>query len=43
MPHLLTSLLTRVATAVIEALVIRLLVQLWNACARSGHPVSAAA
>ncbi|MEU3349008.1 hypothetical protein ABZ723_29265 [Streptomyces sp. NPDC006700] len=43
MPHLLTSLLTQVAVAVIEALVIRLLVQLWNAFARGGHPMAAAA
>ncbi|MFF4825393.1 hypothetical protein [Streptomyces sp. NPDC001312] len=42
-PHLLTSLLTQVAVAVIEALVIRLLAQLWNAFARSGRPMAAAA
>lgn len=43
MPHLLTSLLTRVATAAIEALVVRLLVQLWDAYARGGRPAPAAA
>ncbi|MFF4762067.1 hypothetical protein [Streptomyces sp. NPDC001292] len=42
-PHLLTSLLTQVAVAVIEALVIRLLVQLWDAFARSGRPMAAVA
>ncbi|MFF8941776.1 hypothetical protein ACF1A5_05735 [Streptomyces sp. NPDC014864] len=43
MPHLLTSLLTKVAFAVIEALVMRLLVQLWNARAGSGRATAAAA
>ncbi|WP_258382751.1 hypothetical protein [Streptomyces sp. NTH33] len=43
MPYLLTSLLTKAAAAVIEALVIRLLVQLWNAYGRSGHQTPAAA
>ena len=41
--HLLTSLLTQVAVAVIEAFVVRLLVRLWNAHARSGRPMAAAA
>lgn len=41
-PYLLTSLLTKVAVAVIEAFVMRLLVQLWNARARSGRPMAAA-
>jgi hypothetical protein len=39
----LTPLLTQVAVAAIEALVIRLAVQLWNAHARSGRPTAAAA
>ncbi|MGX4687742.1 hypothetical protein [Streptomyces sp. JNUCC 63] len=43
MPHLLTSLLTQAAVAVIEALVMRLLVQLWNTYVRSGRPMAAAA
>ncbi|MFE9169729.1 hypothetical protein [Streptomyces kebangsaanensis] len=42
MSHLLTSLLTKAAAAVIEALVMRLLVQLWNAYTRGGHPTPAA-
>lgn len=43
MPHLLSSLLTQIAVALLEALVMRLLVQLWNAFLRSGRPVAAAA
>ncbi|MGW2748918.1 hypothetical protein [Streptomyces sp. NPDC001450] len=43
MPHILTSVLTRVAVAVLEALLLRLLVQLWNSFLRSGYPVTAAA
>jgi hypothetical protein len=42
-PHLLTALLAKVAIAVIEALVLRLLVQLWQSYARGGRPATAAA
>ncbi|MGW9030289.1 hypothetical protein ACWGQ5_40635 [Streptomyces sp. NPDC055722] len=38
----LASLLTQVAAAVIAALVVRPLVQLWNARTRSGRPMAAA-
>ncbi|WP_281291154.1 hypothetical protein [Streptomyces montanus] len=43
MPHLLSSLLAKIAVALLEALVMRLLVQLWNSFLRSGRPVAAAA
>jgi len=43
MPHLLSSLLTKIAVALLEALVMRLLIELWNAFLRSGRPVVATA
>ncbi|WP_243766301.1 carboxylesterase family protein [Streptomyces sp. GC420] len=43
MPHILTAILTKAAVAVLEALLMRLLVQLWNSFARTGHPVAAVA
>ncbi|WP_283113333.1 hypothetical protein [Streptomyces halobius] len=43
MPHLLTSLLTKVAVTVIEGLLVRLLAQLWNAYIRGGRPTAATA
>lgn len=42
MPHLLNSLLSQAAVAVLEALVARVLAQLWNAY-RGGRPATAAA
>jgi hypothetical protein len=42
MPHILISILTPAAVAVLEALLMRLLAQL-RSFARSGHPVAAVA
>ncbi|MFI9588590.1 hypothetical protein ACIHCQ_44040 [Streptomyces sp. NPDC052236] len=43
MPHLLTSILARAAVAVIEALALRLLSQLWKNFTSSGQPMAAGA
>ncbi|MER6408831.1 hypothetical protein ABT269_36295 [Streptomyces viridosporus] len=41
MPHILTTVLTQVAVALIEAAVVRLAVQLWKAFGTSGQPAAA--
>ncbi|GAB2772925.1 hypothetical protein GCM10027073_02030 [Streptomyces chlorus] len=41
MPHILTTILTQVAVALIEAAVVRLAVQLWKALGTSGRPAAA--
>ncbi|MET9686766.1 hypothetical protein [Streptomyces coeruleorubidus] len=41
MPHILTTILTQVAVALLEAVLIRLFIQLWKAFAGSGRPVVA--
>ncbi|MDW6065156.1 hypothetical protein SAZ11_54110 [Streptomyces sp. FXJ1.4098] len=43
MPQLFTTLLTKAAVAVLEALLMRLLVQLWNTFAYRGRPMTAVA
>ncbi|ADI03358.1 MULTISPECIES: hypothetical protein [Streptomyces] len=43
MSQLFTTLLTKAAVAVLEALLMRLLVQLWNTFALRGRPVAAVA
>ncbi|MGC9541428.1 hypothetical protein [Streptomyces sp. UG1] len=43
MPHILTSALANVAIALLEALIMRVLIQLWNSFARSGRPVASMA
>lgn len=43
MSHLLAPLLTKVAVAVIEAIVMRLLVQLWKTHVTGRHQAAAAA
>lgn len=41
MPHILTTILTQVAVALIEAAVVRLAVQLWKTLGTSGQPAAA--
>ncbi|MEU6889995.1 hypothetical protein ABZ918_33380 [Streptomyces viridosporus] len=41
MPHILTTVLTQVAVALLEAAVVRLAVQLWKAFGTSGQPAAA--
>ncbi|MGP4050562.1 hypothetical protein [Streptomyces sp. 2A115] len=41
MPHILATILTQVAVALLEAALIRLSIQLWKAFADSGRPVAA--
>jgi hypothetical protein len=41
--HLFTSILTQVAVAVLEAIVLRLLTQLWKTYATGGRPAAAGA
>ncbi len=43
MPHILTTILTQVAVALIEAALVRLLMQLWKTFAVNGRPVAARA
>ena len=43
MPQLFTTLLTKAAVAVLEALAMRLLTHVWNNFAHRGHPMAAAA
>ncbi|MEW2398755.1 hypothetical protein [Streptomyces sp. NPDC046862] len=43
MSHLLAPLLTKVAVAVIEAIVMRLLIQLWKTYVAGRRPAAAAA
>ena len=43
MPQLFTTLLTKAAVAVLEALLMRLLTQAWNTFAHRGRPMAAAA
>ena len=40
-PHILTTILTQVAVALLEAALIRLSLQLWKTFADSGRPVAA--
>ncbi|MFD5495926.1 hypothetical protein ACFYY3_02230 [Streptomyces sp. NPDC001812] len=41
MPHILTTILTQVAVALLEAAVVRLAVQFWKAFGAGGHPAAA--
>ncbi|MGI5374840.1 hypothetical protein ACQEV2_11445 [Streptomyces sp. CA-251387] len=41
MPHILTTVLANVAIALLEALLVRLAIQLWKAFAVSGGPAAA--
>ncbi|MFJ8633605.1 hypothetical protein [Streptomyces sp. NPDC093568] len=41
MPHILSTILTQVAVALLEAVLVRLAVQLWKAFATSGRPAAA--
>lgn len=41
MPHILTTILTQVAVALLEAAVVRLAVQLWKVFGTDGHPAAA--
>ncbi|WP_267882995.1 hypothetical protein [Streptomyces bicolor] len=41
MPHILTTILTNVAIALLEALLVRLAIQLWKAFGTSVRPVAA--
>lgn len=41
MPHILTTVLTNVAVALLEAVLLRLAIQLWKAFATSGRPAAA--
>ncbi|GAB3179224.1 hypothetical protein GCM10027162_31240 [Streptomyces incanus] len=41
MPHILTTILTQVAIALIETAVVRLAVRLWKALDTSGRPAAA--
>ncbi|MFF7264306.1 hypothetical protein ACFZCL_29090 [Streptomyces sp. NPDC008159] len=41
MPHILTTILTNVAVALLEALLVRLAVQLWKAFGASMRPMAA--
>ncbi|GCB49672.1 hypothetical protein [Streptomyces sp. NL15-2K] len=41
MPHILATVLTQVAVALLEAALIRLSVQLWKTLVGSGRPVAA--
>jgi hypothetical protein len=43
MPHILTTILTNVAIALLEALLVRLAIQLWKAFGTSGQPAAATA
>ncbi|GGK56346.1 hypothetical protein [Streptomyces flaveus] len=43
MPQILSTILTQVAVALVEAILIRLIMQLWKSFAASGRPVAAAA
>ena len=42
MPHILSTILTQVAIALIEAVLVRLIMQLWKSFAASGRPVTPA-
>ncbi|WP_268978733.1 hypothetical protein [Streptomyces ureilyticus] len=42
MPQILSTILTHVAIALIEAVLVRLIMQLWKSFAASGRPVAAA-
>lgn len=41
MPHILATVLTQVAVALLEAALIRLSIQLWKAFVGNGRPVAA--
>lgn len=41
MPHILTAILTKAAIAVLEALLMRLTLELWKAFTGSGRPAAA--
>jgi hypothetical protein len=43
MPQILSTILTQVAVALVEAILVRLIMQLWKSFAASGRPVAAAA
>ncbi|WP_258308888.1 hypothetical protein [Streptomyces sp. NWU339] len=43
MPHILTTILTQAAVALLEAAAVRLAVRLWRAFGASGHPAAAPA
>ncbi|MFC8091278.1 hypothetical protein [Streptomyces sp. NPDC057301] len=43
MPQILGTILTQVAIAVLEAVLVRLAIQLWKAFARSARPAAAPA
>ncbi|MGW0712942.1 hypothetical protein ACWD4G_44670 [Streptomyces sp. NPDC002643] len=43
MPHFLTSILTQVAVALLEAVLVRLFIQLWKAFASGTGPATATA
>ncbi|MFJ7072753.1 hypothetical protein [Streptomyces sp. NPDC098781] len=43
MPHILSTILTQVAIALLEAVLVRLAMQLWKAFGTSGRPVAATA
>ena len=43
MPQILSTILTQVAIALIEAVLVRLIMQLWKSVAASGRPVAATA
>jgi len=42
-PQILSTILTQVAIALIEAVLVRLIMQLWKSFAASGRPVAATA
>ncbi|MFE5815004.1 hypothetical protein [Streptomyces sp. NPDC056479] len=41
MPHILSTILTQVAVALLEAVLVRLAIQLWKTFAMSGRPAAA--
>ncbi|MGJ3559290.1 hypothetical protein ACR6C2_13150 [Streptomyces sp. INA 01156] len=41
MPHILTTILTQVAVALLEAAAVRLAVQFWKVFGTGGHPAAA--
>ncbi|WP_281193282.1 hypothetical protein [Streptomyces yerevanensis] len=43
MPQILSTILTQVAVALVEAILIRLIMQLWKSFAASGRPMAAPA
>ncbi|MER5222734.1 hypothetical protein [Streptomyces flaveus] len=43
MPQILSTILTQVAVALVEAILVRLIMQLWKSFAASGRPVAAPA